>query len=107
MVGAGRVAEHERIAVLVEELGHSRNTIAKVLTQSGPPGYRRKNPPPRPALDPFLPNIDTWVEAAREQSYKQLHTDTRIYEQLRNEYGFTGSISAVRRYLVHRKQTQG
>jgi len=112
------VADYERIRRRVriegktqrqaaDELGHSRNTISKALTHSSPPGYRRKNPPPRPALDPFLALIDAWVEADRSQSRKQRHTGTRIYERLRDEYGFTGSVSAVRRYLAQRKQTQG
>ncbi|MBT7913204.1 IS21 family transposase, partial [Candidatus Bathyarchaeota archaeon] len=48
-----------------------------------------------------------WVEADRQQPRKQRHTGTRIYERLRDEYGFTGSVSAVRRYLAQRKQTQG
>ena len=112
------VADYERIRRRVriegktqrqaaDELGHSRNTISKALTHSSPPGYRRKNPPPRPALDPFLALIDAWVEADRSQPRKQRHTGTRIYERLRDEYGFTGSVSAVRRYLAQRKQTQG
>lgn len=112
------VADYERIRRRVriegktqrqaaDELGHSRNTISKALTHSSPPGYRRKNPPPRPALDPFLALIDAWVKADRSQSRKQRHTGTRIHERLRDEYGFTVSVSAVRRYLAHRKQTQG
>jgi CheY-like chemotaxis protein len=51
--------------------------------------------------------IDAWVKADRSQSRKQRHTGTRIHERLRDEYGFTVSVSAVRRYLAHRKQTQG
>ena len=112
------VADYERIRRRVriegktqrqaaEELGHSRHTIAKALTHSSPPGYRRKNPAPRPALDPFLSLIDAWLEADRSQSRKQRHTGPRIYERLRDEYGFTGSVSAVRHYLAQRKQTQG
>jgi transposase len=90
-----------------EELGHSRNLIAKALAHSSPPGYRRQKLPPRPVLDSFLSIIDAWVEADGQQPRKQRHTGTRIYERLRDEYGFTGSLSAVRRYLAQRKQTQG
>ena len=112
------VADYERIRRMVqiegktqrqaaEDLGHSRNLIAKALAHSSPPGYRRQKPPPRPVLDSFLSIIDAWVEADGQQPRKQRHTGTRIYERLRDEYGFTGSLSAVRRYLDQRKQTQG
>jgi len=112
------VADYERIRRVVKlegktqreaakELHHSRHTIAKALQHSSPPGYRRQKPPPRPVLDPFLSLIDAWVEADRQQPRKQRHTGTRIYERLREEYSFTGSLSAVRRYLAQRKQTQG
>ena len=112
------VVDYERIRRMVqiegktqrqasEESGHSRNMVAKALAHSSPPGYRRQKPPPRPALDSFLSLIDAWVEADRQQPRKQRHTGTRIYERLRDEYGFTGSVSAVRRYLAQRKKTQG
>ena len=112
------VADYERIRRMVqiegktqrqaaEDLGHSRNLIAKALAHSSPPGYRRQKPPPRPVLDSFLSIIDAWVEADGQQPRKQRHSGTRIYERLRDEYGFSGSLSAVRRYLAHRKQTQG
>ena len=63
------MADYERIRRMVqiegktqrqaaEESGHSRNMIAKALTHSHPPGYRRQKPPPRPALDAFLAIID-------------------------------------------------
>jgi transposase len=110
------VADYERIRRVVEgktqrqaaeTLGHSRKTIAKALAHSSPPGYRRQNRPPRPVLDSFLSIIDAWVEADRKQPRKQRHSGTRIYERLRDEYGFSGSLSAVRRYLAQRQQTQG
>lgn len=112
------VADYERIrrAVRLEgksqrqvadDLGHSRKTVAKALRHSSPPGYCRHQPASRPVLDPFLSIIDAWLEADRQQPRKQRHTGTRIYERLRDEYGFTGSLSAVRRYLAQRKQRQG
>ena len=112
------VADYERIRRMVkiegktqqqaaDELGHSRKTIAKALAHSSPPGYHRQKMPSRPPLDSFLSIIDAWVEADRQQPRKQRHTGTRSFEWLRAEYGFTGSLSAVRGYLAQCKQTQG
>ena len=112
------VADYERICRMVqiegktqrqvaEELGHSRNLIAKALAHSSPPSYRRQKPPPRPVLDSFLAIIDAWVAADGQQPRKQRHSGTRIYERLRDEYSYTGSVSAVRRYLAQCKQRQG
>ena len=75
------VADYERIRRMVqiegktqrqaaEDLGHSRNLIAKALAHSSPPGYRRQKPPPRPVLDSFLSIIDAWVEADGQQPRK-------------------------------------
>ena len=42
--------------------GVSRTTIDKMCAYSEPPGYRRKAPPKRPKLDPFVPIIDAILE---------------------------------------------
>ena len=38
--------------------GIDRRTVDKMLRYSVPPGYRRKKPPARPKLDPFVGIID-------------------------------------------------
>ncbi len=45
----------------------------------------------------------------RDQSRprKQRHTAQRIYERLRDEHGYAGSASSVRRYVAWRKRGQG
>jgi hypothetical protein len=40
--------------------GIDRKTVAKILSHSIPPGYRRGQPPKRPKLDPYIP-IGSWV----------------------------------------------
>jgi len=89
------------------ELHHSRNTIAKALKHSWPPGYRRTNPIHRPVIEPVKHIIDAWLEDDRCRPVKQRHTARRIHERLRDEYGFQGSESAVCRYVKHKKETSG
>jgi len=112
------VDDYERIrrSVLVDglsqrdaarQLGHSRKTVKKALQFSSPPGYRRTEPVRRPAIDPVAHIIDAWSEEDRQRPPKQRHTGQRIFERLRDEYGFGGSASAVRRYVAHKKATSG
>jgi len=113
-----QVEAYERIrrAVVVQgksqreagrELGHSRKTIAKALKHSSPPGYRRQAAVRRPVLGSFEAIIDAWVGEDRQRPRKQRHTGTRIHQRLRDEYGFRGSVSAVRRYLASKRSHGG
>jgi transposase len=83
---------------VVLELGHSRKTIQKALSQAAPPGYRLRKGRPKPVLDPVRPIIEAWLAADQAAPRKQRHTAQRIYERLRDEHGFTGSASNVRRF---------
>ena len=85
-----------RRAVMVEGMsireasrvfGLHRDTVRKMLAYSVPPGYRRQTSPRRPK--------------------KQRHTARRIFERLRDEYGFGGGYTTVKDYVrEHRRQTQ-
>ncbi len=113
-----QVEDYERIrrAVIVQgksqretarELGHSRKTVAKALKHSSPPGYQRQAAPWRPVLGNFEAIIDTWVAEDRQCPRKQRHTGTRMHQRLRDEYGFRGSVSTVRRYLASKRSRAG
>ena len=68
--------------------GIARETVKKMLRHSEPPGYRRRQPPKRPKLDPFTDIIDRILEEDRTVHRKQRHTAKRIFERLRDEHGF-------------------
>ena len=55
-----------------------------------PPGYVRTRPPVRPKLDPFIGIMR--IHGPK----KQRHTSKRIFERLRDEYGFTGKLTIVK-----------
>ena len=84
--------------------GVNRKTVSKMLAHSVPPGYRRKGPPVRPKLDPFIPIIDQILEEDRSLLKKQRHTATRIFERLRDEHGFSGGITIVTDYVRDKKR---
>ena len=87
--------------------GLHRDTVRKMLEYSVPPGYRRQGPPRKPKLEPFTGVIDAILEADTRVPRKQRHTAKRIFERLRDEYGFDGQYTIVKDYVRgHRRRTQ-
>ena len=89
------------------EFGLHRDTVRKMLAYSVPPGYRRQTPPHRPKLEPYTGVIDQILEKDHSVPKKQRHTAKRIFERLRDEYGFDGGYATVKDYVrEHRRRTQ-
>ena len=86
--------------------GIDPRTVAKMMEFSVPPGYRRGGAPKRPKLDPFTAIIDQILEADRTAHSKQHHTSKRIFERLRDEYGYGGGMTIVKDYVHDRRQRQ-
>ena len=84
--------------------GIDPRTVAKMLAFSVPPGYRRSRPPVRPKLDAFSGMIDRILEEDKSRPAKQQHTAKRIFERLRDEYGYGGGITIVRAYVHEQRQ---
>jgi len=84
--------------------GIDRKTVGKILRFSVPPGYRRQSPPRRPKLDDYTGIIDRILEEDSRVHRKQRHTVKRIFERLRDEYGFTGGYTIVKDYVRARRQ---
>ena len=87
--------------------GLHRDTVRKMLAYSVPPGYRRQTPPRRPKLEPYTGVIDRILEDDLRRPRKQRHTAKRIFERLRDEYGFDGGYTTVKDYVrENRRQTR-
>ena len=84
--------------------GLDPRTVAKMLSFSVPPGYRRSRPPARPKLDPFVGIIDHILEADKGRPVKQRHTSKRIFERLRDEHGYAGGLTIVKDYVLGQRQ---
>ena len=76
------------------------DTLQKILSHAEPPGYRRTAPRPRPTLDPFLPVIHQILKNDSKAPKKQRHTAKRIYQRLRDEYGYLGGLTIVRQAVT-------
>jgi len=66
---------------------------------SMPPGYRRKEPPKRPKLGPWVGVIDAILEEDKQRPAKQRHTAKRIFDRLRAEHSFPGGYTIVKDYV--------
>ena len=101
------MVEGKSIREVSREFGLHRDTVRKMLTYSVPPGYRRQTPPRRPKLEPYTGVIDRILEDDLARPRKQRHTAKRIFERLRDEYGFDGGYTTVKDYVrEHRRQTR-
>jgi transposase len=78
------------------EFGIHWDTLQKILDHPEPPGYRRAKPRAKPKLDPFLPVIHQILQADKKAPRKQRHTTLRIFQRLRDEYGYSGGLTAVK-----------
>ena len=87
------------IRQIAKELGHSRKTVNKVLGLVSPPGYRQSKPRIHRILGPYVQAIESWLRDDEGRPRKQRHTGQRVYERLRDEHGFVGSSSTVRRFV--------
>jgi len=81
-----------------------RKTIAKMLRHELPPGYRRSEAPRRPTLDGYVGIIDEILRTDKALIKKQRHTAKRIFERLRDEHGYSGSLTTVTYYVREQKR---
>jgi transposase len=80
-------------------------TLNKMLENPAPPGYRRRVPRDKPKLGPFVGIIEEILLSDRTAPAKQRHTGKRVYERLRDEYGYTGGMTQVRDYMTEFRQS--
>jgi len=88
---------------IARDFGISRDSVAKMLAYSQPPGYRRTAPIKRPRLG-FTNQIDIWLAQDKGRPRKQRHTAKRIFDRLRAECGFTGDYTIVKGYVRSKKR---
>ena len=115
----GDVYLRVRRAVMVEGMiireaartfGLHRDTVRRMLACSVPPGCCwRQTPPRRPTRrqapeEPYTGVIDQILADDVRPPRKQRHTAKRIFERLRDEYGFGGKYTIVEDYVRERRR---
>lgn len=95
------------IRQIAQERHVHRRTVRQALDSAIP---RPRKPLERTSVV-FTPQmqglVDDWLLADRTAPRKQRHTARRIYQRLRQELGYQGSESAVRRYVGRRRREIG
>ena len=89
--------KRKSVRQIAREFKYSRKTVRKAIMDPGIPVYKRKKPAAKPVMGPYLPIIKQWLEEDRSRPVKQRHTAKRIYDRLKEEYGFPGGERSVRR----------
>lgn len=87
------------------QTGHSFKTVQKYAYQQNWSEDNLPDTEPKsyPVLGAYIPVVDGWLEDDRKVPRKQRHTVWRIYCRLRDEYGFCGSYSTVKKYVRKKK----
>lgn len=87
---------------IAQQFNISRKTVRKLLALPADeiPRYRLQKAKQRTVLGLFTGIIETWLKQDEEAPKKQRHTAKRIYDRLREEYGFTGGERTVREYVA-------
>ena len=98
------MVEGKSIREAARVFGLHRDTVRKMLAYSVPPGYRRQTAPKRPRLEPFTGVIDGILDDDLAVPRKQRHTAKRIFERVRDEYGFGGGYTIVKDYVRERRR---
>ncbi len=75
--------------------GMGWDTLKKILRHPEPPGYRLKEPRPKPRIGPYLERIAQIIEEDKALPKKQRHTAKRIYDRIR-EMGYKGKYTQVK-----------
>lgn len=78
------------------QFGIHWDTLAKILEHVEPPGYRQREPRKKRKIGPYLGIIEEILRQDRDVHRKQRHTKRRIFERLRDEYGYPGGATAVK-----------
>ena len=88
------------------QFGIHWDTLVKILENTEPPGYRQAQPRAKRKIGPFLEIIDEILAGDKTVHRKQHHTARRIFDRLKDEYGYPGGYTAVKEIVRDRRLRQ-
>ncbi|MDP9325009.1 MAG: IS21 family transposase [Candidatus Dormibacteraeota bacterium] len=102
-----RRVEELSIRELADRHRVHRRTVRQALASAVPPPRKAYDRRPRPAIDPWVEVIDSWLEIDRKAPRKQRHTARRVWQRLVAEHGAQVAEVTVSRYVARRKAELG
>jgi len=98
------LVENESKRQICREYGIHFWTLQKILDHPEPPGYRQRSPREKRKIGPYLPIIEDILKADKKAPRKQRHTAKRLFDRLRDEYGYAGGYTGVKEAVRAYKQ---
>lgn len=98
------LVEHVSKRQVITEYAIGWRTLEKVLAFPEPPGYRKSSERQKTKIGPFTGVIEQILRTDRDAPPKQHHTSKRIFERLRDEYGYQGGITQVKEAVASYKR---
>ena len=97
--------EEKSLREIARITGHDFRTVKKYACREDWNEDREPEIEPQrfPVLGPYIPTIDRWIEQDRKVPKKQRHTAKRIFDRLREEYGYPGGYTSVKTYVRMKK----
>lgn len=102
-----RRVEQLSIRELADRHGVHRRTVRQALASAAPPLRKAYAPRTRPAIDPFVEVIDSWLLDDETVPRKQRHTARRIWQRLVAEHRAVLAEVTVSRYVARRRVELG
>ena len=100
------IAEGESKRQICRKYGIHFRTLQKILQHDSPPGYCQRQPRTKRKIGPFIPVIEEIFQKEKDDKVKkkQRHTAKRLFDRLRDEYGYDGGYTAVKEAVRAYKQ---
>ena len=101
------IAAGETKRGVAEKYRVHRREVRRALRSPVPPPRRPPKRAPPVLTEGLRRLVEAWLLADAQAPRKQRHTAHRVYERLRDEHGYTGAESTVRRHVAERRRALG
>lgn len=101
------LVEGESIRAIARDQQIHRRKVRQAIESAIPPARKRIVREPTVLTRALRSIVDQWLTEDRMAPRKQRHTAKRVFDRLRDEEGYTGAASTVRKYVGRRRRELG